>query len=166
MHLATSAWGSVSSVLTRVGLQCLEPPLRKLGRKLLGLNRPTYRVRYSDLSAPQQMESRHQYAAVVTLRNEGHQAWLPSSIDGRGYSISYHWRSLDGTMLIRDGLRTSIPKKVARNASVTAAFNIEAPPDAGEYLLEIDVIREQVGWLGELGSETNQVQVRVLRNAE
>lgn len=166
MHLATGVWGAVSSLLTRAGLQRLEPPLRKLGRKLLGLDRPTYRVRYLDLSTPQQMEARHQYTAMVTLRNEGHQAWSPSSIDRRGYSISYHWRSLDGAMLIRDGLRTPLPKKVARNASVTAAFNIEAPPDAGEYLLEIDVIREQVGWLGELGSETNQVQVRVLRNAE
>lgn len=165
MPLAATAWGSVSSVMTRVGLQRLEPPLRKIGRKLLGLDRPTYRVTYSELSVPQQMEAGHQYTAEVTVRNEGRQSWLPSSIDRRGFSISYHWRSADGTMLNRDGLRTPIPKEVARNASATAKFSVQAPPDPGRYLLEIDVIREQVGWLGELGSETARVEVDVIRPA-
>jgi glycosyltransferase involved in cell wall biosynthesis len=162
MQLATNLWGSVSSALTSVGLQRLEPPIRKLTRRLLGLDRPTYRVRYSDLSVPRQMEAHRQYTAEVTLRNDGHQPWLPPSVDRRGFSISYHWRSADGTMLNRDGLRTPIPGEVARNASVRAKFNIQAPPDPGRYLLEIDVHREQVGWLGELGSETTNVEVHVV----
>ena len=132
-------------------------------KMVLGLDRPTYRARYLDLSIPQQMEAGHQYTAEVTVRNEGRQTWSPSSIDRRGFSISYHWRSTDGTMLVRDGLRTPIPKKVARNASIRFAFNIEAPPDPGRYLLEIDVIREQVGWLGQMGSETKKVEVHVVR---
>ena len=165
VHLATSAWGAVSSVMTRVGLQRLEPPLRKLGRKLLGLDRPTYRVTYSELSVPQQMEAGHQYTAEVTVRNEGRQSWLPSSIDRRGFSISYHWRSPDGTMLVRDGLRTPIPKAVGRNASITFPFNIQPPPEPGRYLLEIDLIREQVGWLGQMGSDTRTVGVDVIRPA-
>ena len=66
-------------------------------------------------------------------------------------------------MLIRDGLRTPIPKAVGRNASITFPFNIQPPPEPGRYLLEIDLIREQVGWLGQMGSETKKVEVHVVR---
>lgn len=74
------------------------------------------------------------------------------------------WRKADGEQLLTrmDG-RHGLPNNLKPGEEVEVPLQITAPKDAGEYILEVDLVQEQVAWFSDKGSPTAKVKVTVVR---
>jgi hypothetical protein len=60
--------------------------------------------------------------------------------------LSYHWRRRSGEVVVWDGLRTALPSPVRGGGSEEVWLAVRAPDEAGDYLLEVTAMRENVLW--------------------
>lgn len=96
----------------------------------------------------------------VLLRNTSSATW-PAGGGAATVSPSYHWRTLDGSIVVYDGRRTQLPHDVPPGEVVELELDVEAPETPGEYLLELDAVFEYVGWFSERGARTVTLEVRI-----
>ncbi|HTA96332.1 MAG TPA: glycosyltransferase [Solirubrobacteraceae bacterium] len=88
-------------------------------------------------------EQRHMYFHV---HNEGSERW-PAQLDAKpAIRLSYRWLDPEGNVLIPEGHRSAFTRPVKPGQSVLTPLHVEAPPLAGTYLLEVDVVHEDVRW--------------------
>ena len=64
----------------------------------------------------------------------------------RAIRLSYHWK-LGDTITIWDGLRT--PLEIDISNRHRQPVTVEAPAHPGEYILIVDMVMEDVSWLGQ-----------------
>ncbi len=64
-------------------------------------------------------------------------------------ALAYHWRRVDGSTAVFEGLRTRLPGNLAGGTSATTVMTVEAPATPGDYDLVLDAVREGVAWFGE-----------------
>jgi hypothetical protein len=82
--------------------------------------------------------------------------------DGR-YSIRLgtHWRGRFGWMLRFDDVRTALTYDLAPGESLEMGINPEAPRKPGRYILEFDMVQEEVRWFADTGSRCARTRVHV-----
>ncbi len=124
------AW--IAALLAAATATAAAPGAAELSWRLLG----------SD--APHVMWTGETTRGTLVIRNTGTVPWSEDSHD----HVSYHWLGLSGRMLVRDGLRTSYPYTVPPGGKVTVDVRIEVPSRPGLYVLQWDLVRERVKWLG------------------
>jgi hypothetical protein len=93
----------------------------------------------------------------VKVKNISNVAWPV------GYSINlaYHWLNKDGKVVVFDGARTPIPHDVKPNEEILLDANVLAPNQAGDYILEFDMVQEMVAWFKDKGSKTTRINIKV-----
>ena len=84
------------------------------------------------------------HRARLVLHNPSRQEWSESS----GDHVSYHWVRADGSLAVRDGIRTSLPGPVRPGQTARLEVRVQSPPSSGLWRLEWDMVREQVAWYG------------------
>ena len=95
----------------------------------------------------------------VLLKNTSRQKWI---VQGNNkIRLAYHWLKKTGEMVIHDGIRSSIPRNVNPGEKVEVSAKVKAPTAAGEYILEFDMVQEQVAWFGSRGTKTLRLDVVV-----
>ncbi len=82
-----------------------------------------------------------------------------------GVFLSYHILSSEGEVLDYDGIRTKIEPIKARDKK-DEIVNVTVPLSAGEYILEIDMIREGVSWFSKQGMEPLRIPMKVIESYE
>ncbi|MCC7279332.1 MAG: FkbM family methyltransferase [Chromatiaceae bacterium] len=86
----------------------------------------------------------------VTLSNAGDEIW-------HGYGthpvlLSYHWKNIDESYLIYDGVRSNLTSQVVLpNKSVKEVVRVVAPSEKGNYKLTLTVVQEGVCWFEDRG---------------
>lgn len=84
-------------------------------------------------------------------------------------SLSYHWKDLNGAIVVWDGLRTPLFKDLDPGDTIETTVLVQAPEHPGEYVLEVTGVQEGVLW-AEVVSKcevTNEIRVHVVcRQAE
>ena len=82
----------------------------------------------------------------ITLRltNRGTATWSEAA----GDHLSYHWRRPDGKVVEWDGARALLPGPVRPGESAVVTARVHAPETSGRWLLEWEMVREQVAWYG------------------
>jgi hypothetical protein len=83
----------------------------------------------------------------VEVGNGSGDAWPGGLEEEPRVRLSYHWRTADGTLLAADGERSPLPAPLEDGQSAIAPVTVIAPPEPGRYLLEIDLVHEDVRWL-------------------
>src|SRR5919198_1014601 len=63
------------------------------------------------------------------------------------------WLKPDGTLVTDDG-RYGIGKDLKPGEETEVPLLVTAPKEPGDYLLEVDLVQEQVGWFSDKGSPT------------
>ncbi|HVO85386.1 MAG TPA: hypothetical protein VMU60_13260 [Syntrophobacteria bacterium] len=98
----------------------------------------------------------------VELRNSSGVAW-PSLGDGR-YQIvlSYRWLARDGRVLTGFDDRIPLPYDLSPGESSQMDVYVEAPNERGDYVLEFDMVQEQVYWFHDRGARRPVVNVSVI----
>jgi hypothetical protein len=99
----------------------------------------------------------------VLVRNMGSANWATDADDDGRFSIRLgnHWRTWFGRMVAFDDGRFKIPYDIAPGESCEIELSVVAPARPGRYLLELDMVQEEVRWFESSGSRSARIKVRV-----
>jgi hypothetical protein len=124
-----------------------------------------------------------EHAGVPPVMTAGGKFTLPVRILSRSpfawdssVRLSYHWRrnrfdsSVPGPVSIWDGLQTMLPGgALGPGETSETSMQVQAPEETGDYILELDLVADQVAWFAgkSPGREPlGRYAVRVIRPAE
>lgn len=101
----------------------------------------------------------------VTVANQSDRVWPAAAWNATGpvVNLAYHWRALDDTVLVNDGLRTPLPFDLAPERSVAFAARVDLPEKPGRYFLEFDLVQEGVSWFAAHGSPSARMVFEVAK---
>jgi hypothetical protein len=101
----------------------------------------------------------------VRLRNESPLLWPATFTIGEGacsLMVGNHWREgLRRRVVVQDDGRSLLPADVAPGETVEVGLTVTAPLAPGRYVLEIDLVQQDVAWFANHGSKTARAPVRV-----
>ncbi len=92
----------------------------------------------------------------VTVTNTGSLTWDANS----AFRLAYHWYK-GSTLVTWAGLRTILPAAVGPGGSLTLQASVQAPPSAGTYTLQWDMVHELVTWFSGQGVATKNLTIVV-----
>ena len=120
----------------------------------------SHRAEISIDSALPELRAGEQATIRASVTNVGGLDW-PA---GCWLAAGNHWRAPDSAvMVVRDDARTVMHEGLAAGQTVSVDLTVTAPPAAGTYLLDIDLVEEQVAWFADCGSSPVSVNVVVRR---
>jgi len=120
-----------------------------------------YAARIEAPSLPVSFEPSASKSLHILLTNQSSVAWPHDIPAGRHICLGNHWLRADGTMAIQDDGRAFLPATVDPGATIEVTLTVQAPPEPGHYVLELDLVQEHVCWFSEKGSLPARVAVRV-----
>ncbi len=108
-------------------------------------------VQWVSHNTPTILTANQQVNVSVTLTNTGSQTW--SKGGANPVYISYHWLNAStGTVVVWNGLWSSLPLDIAPGQMVTLTASLQSPLSAGSYNLMWDMVQEGVGWFSGTGA--------------
>lgn len=94
---------------------------------------------------PGRVAARAPLTLLACLTN--HSDRLISSLGSSPIHISYHWaKSATGEVIVFEGVRSSLPSGLGPGETRDVVVSIEAPGDAGVFLLTITMVEEGCCW--------------------
>lgn len=115
--------------------------------------RKPYRVTFLSHDTPAQMDAGRRHSVRFRLRNDGGRIWRrggPNPVH-----VGFHWYDRNGRQVLQlpqDDIRSELPVDVQPGAGVELVADVVAPAQAGEYVLEWDLVEEGVTWFRDQGS--------------
>jgi hypothetical protein len=99
----------------------------------------------------------------VEIRNAGRATWPAVGQPDGSFRVGVRWRWLKGVEPTAPGYagETKLPFDMDAGEFAAVEIKVVAPPDPGDYFLELDMAQERVAWFGERGSKTLRQEVRV-----
>jgi hypothetical protein len=99
----------------------------------------------------------------VVVSNTGNSTWPALGHGGANYRIlaGNHWLDARGQLMINDDARAALPFDLAPGRKVELPLLVTAPRTSGAYVLEIDMLQENVSWFSLKGSSTLRIPVTV-----
>lgn len=100
----------------------------------------------------------------VLIKNASDTLW-PGCQPGAGkfeINLGSHWLNANGQVASKEDGRTLLPADLAPGQETIVTFEVEAPAEPGDYVLEIDMLQEGVSWFGPKGSRTYRARVTVV----
>ena len=99
----------------------------------------------------------------IAVRNAGTLVWLARERTVAPYQINVdaHWLDAAGRTIVNDDGRATLLQDLLPGQEAEFSFTVNAPRDAGQYVLEVDVLQEKVSWFGLRGSKTLRLPVTV-----
>lgn len=88
----------------------------------------------------------------VVLHNTGDD-WFSSGFENHPVCASYRWRTAEGELYERDGIRTFFRDPLGPGGSTVLQLTVAIPEAAGEYVLEFALVQESFAWLDDLRPE-------------
>lgn len=155
-------WQKMIHHLYRSRWAFLVPALRKVSAFVLRFRSSLYSVRLDAPIIPEQMVAGQIYQVDVSMTNTGRSHWLTDKQSRRPVNLSYHWRKPDQTIYQKEGVRTALPREIGTGEKITLCAKIIAPNEPGRYVLDLDLVREQVGWFSDLGANHYLTPVTVV----
>jgi acyl-CoA synthetase (AMP-forming)/AMP-acid ligase II/acyl carrier protein len=95
----------------------------------------------------------------VKVKNTSPVAWPPFARSG--LMLANHWLAGTGEMSIWSDGRTALEREIQPGGRAYMTLDITAPPRAGDYLLEVDLVEEGVRWFGTGAGSPLHVPVKV-----
>ena len=78
-------------------------------------------------------------------------------------AVGDRWLDKDGKLLSEMDGRIGLSKDLKPGEELETALVITAPNEPGDYILEVDLVQEQVSWFNEKGSPTARTKVTVVK---
>ncbi len=101
---------------------------------------------------PAQTVAGEEFTVGVRLANRS--GLMLNSYPPHPVSLSYHWRDAQTQqILVQDGIRSPLATNVVPGADQTCEATVLAPELAGDYLLEVTLIQENVRWFEEVRAD-------------
>lgn len=121
--------------------------------------------------APAKLRAGQQERVQVHVRNASEVMWWARGgeqndrSDNKFYlAAGNRWFKADGTTLVTDmDGRHGLLKDLKPGEEDEVPLLVTAPKAPGEYVLEVDLVQEQVAWFSDKGSPTARAKVTVVR---
>jgi hypothetical protein len=113
---------------------------------------------------PSKMRAGEKQVVTVHVKNVSQAAWpADGAPDGKfAVTLRDRWLSADGGKVVNDlDGGASLPHDVAPGGEVDMPLRITAPKEKGDYVLEFDMVQEQVNFFRDKGSTPARVNVHV-----
>ena len=122
-----------------------------------------FRAELSAPDPPARLRAKEQATVRVAVRNTGDALWLARERGASPFQLSAgnHWLDKDGNTVANDDGRAPLLRDLRPGDETELRLVVNAPRQAGDYLLEIDMLQEGVSWFGPKGSKTLRVPVKV-----
>jgi hypothetical protein len=122
-----------------------------------------FRAELRAVEVPTRVAPKARVKIRVAVRNIGGTVWLARERGLSPFQLSAanHWLDPAGQPVTNDDGRGALTRDLPPGAEAEIAFDINAPRQPGDYLLEIDMLQEGVSWFALKGSRTLRVPVRV-----
>ena len=119
---------------------------------------------------PQKLRSGQKETVRVKIKNASDVMWwaqgapMNTRSDNKFYiAAGNRWLKSDGTLLTDMDGRYGIGKDLKPGEETEVPLLITAPKDPGDYILEVDLVQEQVAWFRDKGSPTVKAKVTVVK---
>ncbi len=103
-----------------------------------------YRLEWLGGEPPAEWRAHRLLRVPARVRNTSPAPW-PARGATR-VALAYHWLDSAGQPVVYEGLRTALPHDVAPGETVEVELEIATPKKPGEYILELDALRERLAW--------------------
>ena len=121
--------------------------------------------------APAKLRAGQQERVQVRVKNASEVFWWARGgeqndrSDNKFYlAAGNRWFKADGTTLVTDmDGRHGLLKDLRPGEETEVPLLVTAPKEPGEYVLEVDLVQEQVAWFSDKGSQTARAKVTVVR---
>jgi hypothetical protein len=121
--------------------------------------------------APAKLRAGQQERVQVNIKNASEVFWWARGgeqnerTDNKFYlAAGDRWFKADGTTLVTDmDGRHGLLKDLKPGEETEVPLLVTAPKEPGEYILEVDLVQEQVGWFSDKGSPTARTKITVVR---
>jgi hypothetical protein len=114
--------------------------------------------------APTRLRAGEPKAVEARVRNAGPVVWPAMGADDARWAITLRnrWLKPETLDVVNDlDGGTSLPYDVAAGAEVPMSIKVVAPRQPGDYVLELDMVQEQVSFFGDKGSQPLRLNVKV-----
>ena len=81
----------------------------------------------------------------IELSNTSKSPFVTSRAKG-SVNMSYHWLSEDGSIVIKDGIRSMIPDGIPPGSTVTVPVVVKFPDTTGRYKIRFSPVQEGCAW--------------------
>jgi hypothetical protein len=127
-----------------------EPPLVRLAETdrfwdLRPIPEEAYRARLEPLEDPIRLAAGEVRATQVRIHNDGTERWPWDFDRDPAIRVGHRVRRPDGSLALPEG-RTAFPRTVEPGDAVVVPVGVEAPGEDGAYVLELDLVHEDVRW--------------------
>ena len=120
---------------------------------------------------PARLRTGQKEAIQVNIKNASDVLWyargaaLNNASSNKFYlAVADRWLKADGEKLITDmDGRYGLPHDLKPGEETKVPLLITAPREPGDYILELDLVQEQVAWFHDKGSGTARVKIQVER---
>jgi len=163
--------------LTRPHGHPLPPGEGGQARELERLGEGAFRARLSVMDMPRRMDTGSTTTMSVSVKNIGDQVWQARPDGPFMINLGNHWmrrsprlwfssakpwqRFRKGLMVIKDDGRSPLPHDLRPGEETEITLRITAPRTEGRFVVELDMVQENVCWFGERGSKVLRVLVKV-----
>jgi len=132
-------------------------------RSLSALPAEALRAEIRVINYSPRLKRREAATIQVAVRNAGAVAWLARerAVAPFQINIGNHWLDGAGRTIVNDDGRATLLQDLLPGDEAEFSFTVNAPRDAGQYILEVDVLQENVSWFGLRGSKTLRLPVTV-----
>lgn len=102
-------------------------------------------------------------AIQVKVKNISDITWPSFTESGGKYHIDLgnHWWNESGEIIVNDDGREPLPNNLHPMKEVQLSLSITIPVEPGNYILELDMVHEQVAWFKDKGSQTTKLPIKV-----
>jgi hypothetical protein len=120
--------------------------------------------------APTKLRTGQKETVVVRVKNGSDVFWWarggePNDSPSNKFYIAVGnlWLQEDGKLVTEMDGRIGLSKDLRPGEEVEIPLSISAPTTPGNYILEVDLVQEQVSWFHDKGSPTARTNVTVVR---
>lgn len=129
-----------------------------------------FKAQLSLPDAPARLRAGQKEGVQVRVKNvsDVYWWWRGGEVNDRNDNWFYiaagnRWLKPDGTLVTDMDGRYGISKDLRPGEETEIPLAVTAPKEPGEYILEVDLVQEQVAWFSDRGSPTARAKVTVVR---
>ena len=116
------------------------------------------------LDAPRMIPPNTDFKVTTKIFNTGEIAIPSLGKDGDllKVGVTYHWKNMDESILIWDGLVTPLNADLNIKSEQKIDVAVKSPSSPGRYILEIDLIQNSAFWFFGVGSQSTRIALDIV----
>ena len=132
-------------------------------RTLGPLPAEAFRAEIRSINYASRLRPREASTVRIVVKNTSQIAWLARERAVAPFQINVgnHWLDSEGKTVVNDDGRATLLRDLLPGHEAELSFTVNAPKAPGRYLLEFDVLQENVSWFSLKGSPTLRLPVSV-----